>query len=115
MTPAILIVAISTFRLVAAATKTPKDDQIADALQSIVGVLLSRPLVDAWAVAHTVLAAARYYAERTARTGDDKLVAEFQAVAAALEQVIGSEVMAAQLRDVPVPWAYLDAPGQPRA
>ena len=58
MTPAILIVAISAFRLTAAATKTKVDDAIADALGSTVAVLLARPHIDAWAVAHALLAAA---------------------------------------------------------
>lgn len=115
MTPAILIIAVSAFRLTAAATKTKVDDAIAEALSSTVAVLLSRPQIDAWAVAHALLAAAKFYADQTARTGDDKLLAEFQAVAAALEQVIGTPVLAAQLQDVLVPWDYLDAPGQPRS
>lgn len=109
----LITIALQAFRLVAARTKTKIDDRIADALDRSVTVLLTRPQLDAWAVAHTLLAAARWYAEQTARTGDDKLVGEFQAVADALEQVIGSEVLAAQIRDVVVPWPFLDAPGKP--
>jgi len=109
--PVLIQIALQAFRLVAARTKSKLDDQIAEGLDRSLNVLLSRPQIDAWAIANMLLATARYYAETTARTGDDKLAAEFQAVAAALEPVIGNEVWAAQLRDVVIDWPYLDAPG----
>lgn len=111
MTPALILIALSTFRLVAARSKTKIDDQIASALDATVTVLLTRPKLDPWAIAHSVLAAARWYAEQTAKTGDEQLVAEFQAVATALEGVIGNPLLADQLRDVQIDWPFLAAPG----
>lgn len=115
MNSAILTVALAAFRIAVLATKTKIDDQIAAALDAVMGALLARPTIDGWAIANTLLLSARIYAEHTARTGDDLLVGEFQKVAAALEGVIGNEVTAAQIRDVEIPWPYLDAPGVPRA
>ena len=113
----IVMLVLSGLRVAVAATPTPADDAVLAIAEEFVATVTRREKFSAWTVVDVFMQAAQLYASRTSRTADDKLVAEFQRVAAALEGVIGEEVWRAQLKNVidQMDWPFLDAPGVPRA
>lgn len=110
----LIALGISALRSVTLATKNTTDDKIAAGVEAAYNVFAARPDFNAWTAISVLLEFARFYASQTGRTADDKLTAEFQAVVAALEPVVGNAVYRKQLEDITIEWPYLDAPGKPR-
>lgn len=110
----IILLALQALKQVALLTKTTKDDQVAEIAERMIGVLLQGKM-PVWTAIFWALEIAKFFASRSARTGDDKLVQEFSNVAKALEGVVGKEVFRPQYADIElvVDWPYLAAPGVP--
>jgi len=111
----IILLALQALKQVALLTKTTKDDLVAEIAERMIGVMLQGKM-PVWTAINWALEMARFFAERSAKTGDDKRVAEFTAVAAALEKVVGQDVWHEQYAEkgYVVDWPFLAAPGLPR-
>ncbi len=110
----IILLALQALKQVAVLTKTTKDDQVAEIAERMIGVMLQGKL-PVWTGILWALEVAKFFAARSARTGDDKLVGEFSNVVKALEGVVGKEVFRPQYADIElvVDWPFLSAPGVP--
>jgi len=110
----LIVVALKALQQIALLTKTTKDDQVVEIATRMMDVLLQGKM-PVWTAIFWALDIAKFFAARSAKTGDDKLVKEFAGVAAAIERVAGKDVYRTQYTDVDftVDWPYLDAPGMP--
>jgi hypothetical protein len=113
-TAVIVLVALGALKQLALLTKTTKDDLVAEIAERMIGVLLQGKM-PVWTAITWALDVAKFFAARSARTGDDKLVKEFADVTAALERVVGKEVYRPQYADpeLVIDWPFLAAPGLP--
>jgi hypothetical protein len=110
----LIVVALKALQQIALLTKTTKDDQVVEIANRMIDVLLQGKM-PVWTAIFWALDIAKFFAARSARTGDDKLVKEFSDVAAAIERVAGKDVYRPQYADpeLVIDWPFLAAPGVP--
>lgn len=101
----IVAVTIEALKLVAERTRNTLDDHIAQ-VASIIIASLARGAGKAtpWQVAYAALDAWKFVSTLTQWTGDEKLASEFGDVAKALESVVGSDVVKAQMSELAKLW-----------